>query len=179
MGSNISVGDTASTTAGRRHHELDSSSSPLLDRNLSAPISVTGRGMIGAIEGGLARRQLNHPDLNNLQRIAFDNGDCEKGDLMNDDSTSDGHSDRDATEEYMLSIRLCSLLDVAMYCYRCALPIPLWSAYFGGSTVSNTSSVFAIIYLLTKVTDIGWKVSGLYKGLEYFVMQKLVSLLVK
>lgn len=135
---------------------------------LSSPLSrmtVSGSQLARRHNDNTTQQNTEASDTNNVN-------------IVDDDSTTtDGPERSSSGQEYMLKSRICNTVDLISYIYRNLLPIPLWTAYLQGNGIpieSSTGRIFASMYLLIKVADVGWKTGGLLKGIEYLLFHKLV-----
>lgn len=122
----------------------------------------------------LARR---HNDSSTFHQAEASDGN--NSNIVDDDSTTTDGAERSSGQEYIFKSRICNTIDLITYIYRNLLPIPLWIAYLRGNGISvesSTGKIFASIYMLIKVADVGWKMGGLLKGLEYLLFHKLVRI---
>lgn len=151
------------------HHDSDlEAASPLISSSVATSATTTSI----SINGLVARRLHQHATSGQME--ANPDNSSTRVPSGNDDSTVDSeHCERVYSEDYLLKLRLCTLIDGALYCYRCLLPVPPWYAYFGsGSPFPNR--IFGSIYLLIKLIDVSWKFGGVIKGIDHFYHRKLV-----
>jgi hypothetical protein len=136
--------------------------SPLLSSSLVLPIAtmLNTSAVANPAPSGLARRHMQQQHAMELaERIAAD------------DTTSDA-SDRISEDSYLLAIRWIAFYESIVHVYRCTLPIPLWTGYLIGTSTGGMR-IFALAYLLIKFTDLLWKASALFKGMEQIIFSKL------
>lgn len=87
-------------------------------------------------------------------------------------NSSDGSAtDRDS-KDFLLKVRVCSLIDVVGLVYRSALPTILWAEYF--ATCATIGTVLQVIYLAVKLYDCTWKVKGAAQAIYLFTSNTLV-----
>lgn len=87
-----------------------------------------------------------------------------------DDDTSET-SDQ-LTQDVYVTRQLCNLFDIWFFVYRGLLPIPLWVENLSTASVLGRS-LFPILYLTLKISDMSWKIKGAIEAGEYFLGQKL------
>lgn len=89
-------------------------------------------------------------------------------------NSSDGSASDCDSKDFLLKVRVCSLIDVAGLVYRSALPTILWAEYF--ATCATIGTVLQVIYLAVKLYDCTWKVKGAAQAIYLFASNTLVRI---
>lgn len=90
------------------------------------------------------------------------------------DDSDVSHESVDAGE-YLLKLRICTILDIIGLLYRSAVPFPLWFHFF--ATSSHFGVVLKVLYTALKLMDVTRKAHACMVAIEFFIKNKIVSYL--
>ena len=90
-------------------------------------------------------------------------------------SSSDGSVTGEGSRDYLLKVRVCTLIDMTSLLYRSVLPITWWMAYFRSDAIVF-SFITQILYITIKSYDWSRKAKGAIHAGVMFFTNKIVSL---
>ncbi|KAJ1424124.1 hypothetical protein B484DRAFT_451640 [Ochromonadaceae sp. CCMP2298] len=80
-------------------------------------------------------------------------------------------TDERVSRDYLLRLRVFTLVDILALVYRTLTPLPLWSRYFEAGPLFGTA--FGVAYLCAKIIDLIWKSKGALKALRLFLSNSI------
>lgn len=88
-------------------------------------------------------------------------------------NSSDGSATGQESKDFLLKVRVCSLIDVVGLVYRSALPVILWEEYF--SRCVGIGPALQILYVAIKLYDLIAKGKGAAQAVQMLASNTLVS----
>jgi hypothetical protein len=138
--------------------------------------SRLGLSTLGSGLTGLVRRQVSSGGSGGSVSSSGTSSDVEEGGggAMGSvgERTDTEETDERVSRDYLLRLRVCTLVDIIALVYRTLTPLPLWSRYFEAGPLFGTA--FGVAYLCAKVLDLTWKSKGALKALRLFLSNSIV-----